>query len=195
MVKRDLLLSLFASYLIAFFGWLILVNLGYIDKIPYSLSLIFVAFPIISVFGMTIASFLGKKIKILWQVAKFGIVGVLNTAMDFGIFNVLIGLTKVAGGSGIVILNIVSFSIAIINSYFWNKAWVFSGNKKGNFITFAVVTLIGLAINTGTVFAITTYIGPLNGISDAQWANIAKVFATGLSMVWNFLGYKLIVFE
>jgi len=131
----------------------------------------------------------------LWQVAKFALVGVLNTAIDFGILNLLILITGFTAGAGIGIINIPSFTLAILNSYIWNRKWVFENAKQGNFFVFVAVTVIGLLINTTVVVVVTTWIPPLFGLSPTLWANVAKVFATGFSMVWNFTGYKLVVFK
>lgn len=196
MKQKDLLLSVFAAYLTAFFGWLTLVNSSLIEKIPYPIVVLFVILPTVAVMGMAIAKKLSEKIKILWQLAKFAFVGVVNTAMDFGIYSVLIGITHSTSGVPLVMVNIVSFSTAVINSYFWNKEWVFDASKKSRkFITFVAVTLIGLSLNTVVVYALTKYVPPVGGFTPEHWALVAKVFATGVSMVWNFAGYKLIVFK
>ncbi len=195
MPKKDLLLSIAASYVAAISLLPTLLNTKYIDKLPYPYIVLFVIFPIVCVVGMQIAHRIGKKFGFLWQIAKFAFVGVLNTAIDFGVLNALIALTAITGGVGIIVLNAISFSIAVINSYFWNKQWVFSAGKKSKFGIFLTVTLIGLSINTGTVYALTTYMGPDSASSQTQWANLAKVIATCLSIIWNFVGYKLIVFK
>ena len=83
----------------------------------------------------------------------------------------------------------------MVNSFYWNKDWVFGSRKKASFATFIVITLIGLGINTGTVFILTTFVPALFGLSETLWANLAKVLATVLSLVWNFSGYKLVVFK
>ena len=144
---------------------------------------------------MALAAQLGKKVAILWQVAKFGLVGILNTSIDFGILNFLMAATSVTRGIGIIPINAVAVVAAVVNSFYWNKDWVFGQKQGASFLTFSVVTLIGLGINTAIVFLLTTFIGPIIVDSQALWANLAKVLATIFSMVWNFLGYKLIVFK
>ena len=72
---------------------------------------------------------------------------------------------------------------------------IFKAKKEANFITFGIVTLIGLAINSGIVYAITTFVPPTFVDSQKLWANLAKVLATGISLIWNFTGYRLIVFK
>lgn len=195
MTKKELFLSLAAAVLAAIFLVPTLINTGYYYKIPFVNLILFIALPILVVVGMSIANFIGKRILLIWQVSKFGLVGVLNTAIDFGILNFLILQTNFTQGGGIGLINVPSFSAAIINSYFWNRKWVFEGAKQGNFFTFVAVTVIGLLINTTVVIVITTFIPPMFNLSPTLWANVAKVFATGFSMVWNFSGYKIIVFR
>ena len=195
MPTRDLALTLTASILIGAFLIPTLVNTQNFDLIPHPYVVLFLAFPSLALIGMFVVKKLSKKLALLWQVAKFALVGVLNTAIDFGILNLLILITGFTAGAGIGIINIPSFTLAILNSYIWNRKWVFENAKQGNFFVFVAVTVIGLLINTTVVVVVTTWIPPLFGLSPTLWANVAKVFATGFSMVWNFTGYKLVVFK
>lgn len=195
MPQNDVVLTLVVAYLIAIFLLPTLMNTGYLAKIPFVYFVLYIVFPLVVILGMAIAKFISKKIAILWQVSKFALVGVLNTAIDFGILNFLIFLTDYTKGTGIGLINIPSFSLAILNSYFWNRKWVFEKSSEGNFFVFVAITVIGLLINTSVVVAITTFIPPVFDMSPTIWANVAKALATGFSMVWNFTGYKLIVFK
>ena len=136
--------------------------------------------------------------KFIKQFSKFVVIGFINTALDFAILNLLMWWTGIYSGSWIILLNIVSFSIAVFNSYFWNKYWTFRDKDKigaKEFFQFIVVTLGGLVINSGIVYIITTLISPLFGLSPELWANLAKGAATGVSLIWNFIGYKFFVFK
>jgi len=195
MQRKDFVLSLSASILIGAFLIPTLINTGSFNKIPSPYIVLFVVLPVLALVGMFVAKQISKKLAVIWQVAKFGLVGVLNTSIDFGILNFLIFLTNYTAGTGIGIINIPSFAAAILNSYFWNRKWVFEKSTQGNFLVFVAITVIGLLINTSVVVGITTFIPPLFGLNPTLWANVAKVFATGFSMVWNFTGYKLIVFK
>lgn len=195
MEKRDLLFSLAAAFLIALFLLPTLINTQLYNKLPISPILLFGSLPFVIVGGMFVAAFLSQWIAVLWQLAKFALVGVLNTAIDFGILNLLIAMTGATSGIGIIFVNATSFSTALVNSYFWNKEWVFGQGKKSSFLVFWVVTMIGLSINTGTVYILTTFVSPILVDSPTLWANFAKVLATVLSLVWNYSGYKLIVFK
>jgi len=140
--------------------------------------------------------------KLVNQFSKFVVIGVMNTAIDFGVLNLLMWQTGIYKGKWIILLNAIAFAVAVINSYFWNKYWTFKakeadepGEVAKEFSQFIMVTLIGLAINSGIVFGVTTFIPPFFGLSPELWANLAKVAATGLSLIWNFIGYKFIVFK
>ena len=197
MQKSDLGYSFAIGLVVGLFLLPILVNTDLYSKLsaPLLLVFLFAGLPIIFTIGLAFAGFISKKIPLLWQFAKFAQVGVLNTAIDFGILNLLIFATGITSGLSIIPLNAISFSTAIINSFFWNEKWVLKAKKEANFITFVIVTLIGLAINSGIVYAITTFVPPTFVDSQKLWANLAKVLATGISLVWNFTGYRLIVFK
>ena len=197
MQKEDLGYSFAIGLVVGLFLLPILVNTDLYSKLsaPIVLAILFSGLPVIFTIGLATAGFISKKIPLLWQFAKFAQVGVLNTAIDFGILNLLIFVTGITSGLSIIPLNAVSFSLAIINSFFWNEKWVFKAKKEANFITFIAVTLIGLAINSGIVYVISTFVPPVFVDSQKLWTNLAKVLATGVSLIWNFMGYRLVVFK
>lgn len=133
------------------------------------------------------------------QVIKFVLVGGLNTLIDLGILNLLIFITEIASGFGYSAFKGISFTIAVINSYFLNKLWTFKGQSgekgKKEFTQFFIVSLIGFGINVGIASFVVNIISPQFGIGDKLWANVGAVCATLTAMVWNFLGYKFIVFK
>ncbi len=196
MPKRDLIYTFAVSLIVGVFLTSLIKSLGILNSLPSVLIYFLVIFvPVIAVVGMSIAYLLGKKIAILWQISKFALVGVSNTAIDFGIFNLLILLTGTTAGTNIIPMKAFSFSGAVVNSYFWNRRWVFEGAKHADFVVFFIVTALGIAINASVVFVITTFIPPIIVKDKILWANVANALATGVSMIWNYLGYKLVVFK
>lgn len=137
------------------------------------------------------------------QFSKFIIVGGVNTGIDFLILNVLMYVTSINSGPMLFLLNCISFSVAVVNSYYMNKRWTFKEAAAGledkkatlQFSQFFIVSVIGIVINGMILTGITTLIPAPFGIGDQLWANVAKLFATGASLVWNFVGYKLFVFK
>lgn len=141
------------------------------------------------------------KYPTLIQFSKFCIVGVINTAIDFGVLNLLMYFSGIYKGPQIAIFNVISFTVAVINSYALNKYWTFKEKKAGakkvpkQFFQYLCVSIIGITINTSIVYSVATYVSPLFGFSVLLWANFAKGLATAVSLFWNFIGYKFIVFK
>ena len=140
-----------------------------------------------------------RLLRVSKQFSKFVLIGGVNTAIDFAVLNIEIKLTGITSGSGLFVLNTISFLVAVINSYFMNKYWTFQdvtrNREETKFAQFIAVSLAGSGINSSIVAGITTFIAPAFGISPILWANVAKLLATGISLVWNFVGYKLFVFK
>lgn len=140
-----------------------------------------------------------KKFPDITQFIKFLLIGGLNTAIDFSVLNFLMWLFQIHHGPLILLFNTISFSTAVVNSYFWNKYWTFQEKeRKGiptQFLKFLVVSIIGVIINSSIVFSITTFIPPFFSMSYKLWANVAKVIATTVGLIWNFFGYKFWAFK
>lgn len=197
MTRRELLLGLASAVLTAIFLVPTLINTGFYYKIPFVNLILFIVLPILAIVGLFVADFIGRKIYLIWQFAKFALVGILNTAIDFGILNLLIFLTGVTQGIGIFFMAATSFSVATTNSYFWNREFTFGSKKKAaqSFPIFLTITVIGLLINSSVVYFLSTYIFPHLIANPNLRPNVAKVIATGTTMFWNFTGYKLLVFK
>ncbi len=160
--------------------------------------LLIIGFIIFANLALWFASLLSRVIPIFLQVAKFAAVGGLNTLLDLGVLNVLILISGVAVGYWYPIFKGISFIVANINSYFWNKHWTFGVSNSANikeFSQFIGVSFIGFAINVGIASLLVNFIGSSKGISPERWANIGALSATIISLVWNFIGYKFIVFS
>lgn len=146
------------------------------------------------------SGFAMRLVRLSKQFTKFALVGGVNTAIDFIILRALIGVTGITAGFGVALLNAVSFSVAVVNSYFMNKRWTFEDKTRDpdesfKFSQFFIVSVIGLGLNSGIVYVFATYTDPMFGLSAANWVLVGKLFATGASLVWNFVGYKLFVFK
>jgi len=195
MKKSDIIASIVLGLIIGLFLGFILAGLNFNYFSPW---LLVVALPVLSLIGVFFANLLGKRVPIILQMVKFLVVGFANTAVDFGILNILMGTTGIYSGQAIFVLNSISFVVAVVHSYFWNKLWTFKAKKTDatkEFLQFFIVSIIGLLINGAIVFMITTWVNPVSGLADASWANVAKIAATFISLVWNFIGYKFVVFK
>ena len=202
-LKKNIIYSLICGELSVWFLIFVIKN-PYIEefkglaKMESFIWVLPIVFPIIFLLGILIGQALSRLFTIISQIVKFLEVGVLNTFIDIGILNLLVWISGVTSGAGLVPLNTISFLCAATNSYYWNKYWTFKkeGQLKGKeFLQFLIISIIGWGINTGIVVLGTTFLAPVAALSAGAWVNIMKLTATLISMAWNFIGYKFIVFR
>ena len=129
------------------------------------------------------------------QEFRFAVIGGFNTILDFII---LFGLTVVGVSS--VVANIFSTGVTFILSFILNKKVTFkSGNRTKSelireMILFTVVTLFGLwVIQSGVIYFVSGLLRSFS-LNDSIVLFLAKIIATGFSLVWNFVLYKKVVF-
>lgn len=157
-----------------------------------------IAFMFLAVGLIKIGNRMSRHLSISFQFSKFIVVGLMSTSIDFGVLNTLSILSGVKAGLAVGAINIPGFSVAVFNAYLWHKMWVFG--KRGeehimsDFPKFLLITGIGVLINSAILTLVTTHISPPLSISESLWLNLAKGFATVFSLIWNFIGYKFVVF-
>lgn len=128
--------------------------------------------------------------------ARFGIVGIINTVLDYGIFEILVLLLKAESPIFIFLVSVLSSSIAMINSYILNKKWTFKDTSKKyiqQIIIFFIINLFSIVLNSGTV-ALLTQITPTT-IIHIPSILLTKGVAIVFTMAFNFICYRLWVFE
>jgi putative flippase GtrA len=195
---------------------------------------------------------------VILQLLRFAAIGFLNTGLNFLIVNAVSKSLGINAGLNLGYVSVIGFTVATVQSYFWNRYWAFGGQaldllkdffrlvvvgflgvlavglailgsklmaqayfyallliiffvvefifwksfgfgslkvseEKNPFVLFLIVSVIGLLINaTATSLVSSHFIVTQNPDLNK---NIAIVIATGISLIWNFVGYKLIVFK
>lgn len=134
--------------------------------------------------------------KLIEQIMKFGVVGVLSFAIDFGIYSILVYFTPVP----LLVANFFGFTISVIFNYVMSMKFVFQRkedmDRKAEFIIFVVLSLIGLGLNEFLVwlfvdFAYKSIAVVAETFSYNMMKMIGKILATGIVMVYNFISRKL----
>jgi len=158
-----------------------------------------VLLPILSLVGVWILEVIFKKAPTLVQFGKSFLVGILNSALDMGVFDWLTWFFSVASGWLPIFFKVVSFSTGAVNSYFWNKFWTFkkrdTQDKAKEVVQFFLVTIGGLLIHTVAIYILVNIVGVKLGVSERMWASISNMVAVFAGFIWNFIGYKFIVFK
>ena len=129
-----------------------------------------------------------KLKKLFFQAVKFGLVGVVNTLVDYGVYTLLLLIPFFK--ENYVLAQVLGYSAGLINSLVLNKRWTFSQREpmtKGQLASFLLVNLVALAVSTG-ILVLTQENLQLNRY-------VGKIIATVGSMAVNFLGNKLLVFR
>lgn len=193
-LKKDVIGSIIIGFAAAALSLIVIYNL----VLPIPSWIPFVIFPVMTIAGIFVARLLGKKIPIMYKFVKFGEAGGLNWLVDFGVLNLLILVTGISSGLYYSLFKGASFIVSTINSYGWNKLWVFESRSKdstGEATKFLISTLLGLGVNVG-IASLIVFFGPKMFELDAKvWANLAAATGSLMAMAWNFLMYRFWVFK
>jgi putative flippase GtrA len=136
------------------------------------------------------------RITLLRKALSFGLIGVLNTGVDFGVF--WIGAQEF--GLPLVVANTLSWSVAASGSYVMNSMVTFaaeSGRKLGwrAYATFLASNLLGLVANTTVLIIIANLFAPALFADRSAQLAAGKICAIGASFVVNFSLSHFIVFR
>lgn len=146
------------------------------------------------------------RFPVIKQFAKFAIIGMINTVTDLIILNLETIITGIKEGSGYAIQKGFSFLVAVTLSYFMNKHWTFEDKSQKDegkkFSQFLTISVIGMIINVTIATLSVTYLkSPINDLigspllTDQLWVSLGALAGTGVGLIWNFFGYKFIVFK
>ena len=173
---------------------------GYGIEIGYYKWLLYFALPIISLTCLWLAYLIGKKLLFVFQVAKYFLVGVFTTVIDLKLFELLIWIFSFSFGViSPIISKGISFLISTFVKYWGNKHWTFEKPEKDGIsqeiFQFIIVTIVGLGIDVSSFFYFTKIMGPQLGASENVWIKLSIIFAALVAAIWNFIGYKFLVFK
>jgi putative flippase GtrA len=115
---------------------------------------------------------------------RFATVGAVATAAHYAVMIVLTEL----GGMDPVVATVCGFAVGAVVSYTLNRRYTFAVRPAymRGFLKFAIVIGIGAVLNAAIVAFF---------IEFGLHYMIAQVIATGVVLIWNFAGARLIVFR
>lgn len=142
---------------------------------------------------------------------KFGIIGVLNTLVDFVVFYVMdrwvvgegptLVLLGTAVAAGLYISNAIAYVVANVHSFIWNKLWTFQKRDRvtrGEAARYLATSAGYLLISSLslTVFTRILSLPFLAGVIPGGWVNmLAKLPTACITIFYNYLMNKFWVFK
>ena len=161
---------------------------------------------------LTLAKTNRKEFK---RFTKFLVVGVTGFIVDFGIFNLLLRALNFQP----VLAQAISFTLAAINNFIWNRYWTYPDSRSKpilrQFGMFFVLSVIGLLIRT-PIFAL--FSGPMVALVESMQhgafaglidfvtgtlhismeqlgLNLALAIAVLVVLFWNFFSNRFITYS
>ncbi|QQS21284.1 MAG: GtrA family protein [Candidatus Moraniibacteriota bacterium] len=198
---RDLFFAALNGLFIGVFAPFVFKNISV--ALPVSHPIFAFILTALCIFGIATGFFLARlspKLGFFFQLAKFGLIGTANCIVDLGIFSFFIWKTGIAEGNMIIVFKIISVSIAIVNSYIWNKFWAFDEKRtdeqtiRTQFVQFLAVSISAMVLNTTITYILIHFFSGITGMTPERWATASSAIASVLVLFWNFVGYKFFVF-
>jgi putative flippase GtrA len=152
-----------------------------------------------------------EKKKSFFQLLKFILIGVSNTAIDLIVTWALQKLFGTFSDAAILtyyLPKIIGYGCGIANSYIWNSRWTFREERRRDareILLFIAVNLVTLGLSLGLMFLFKNVCG-----LDAWWMRtlgenwftkiisgdfFCTLLSTGIALLVNFAGNKLLVFR
>lgn len=185
MTRKDIVFSFICGI---FLSWLL------IDFFGYKMWPAFFILPEISILGLKISEVIGRKITFAHQAGKFILIGIFADIIDIKVYQFLFLVLPFS-----LFLKAISFILATVIKYWWNKNWAFEKNGKDGIkkemFQFFAVTIGSLALNLVSFYYLTVILGPQLSIGTAAWTELSIIMAALVAALCNFTGYKFIVFK
>lgn len=119
------------------------------------------------------------------RLIQFGLVGLLNTGIDLGVFTLLIWVS-----TPVIPAQIVSYGCGVLNSYILNSRWTFGAvraqKRKHELLRFILVNLAALTLSSLLLKALYA--------STGMNLTLCKLAATAASILVNYAGSRYLVF-
>ena len=115
---------------------------------------------------------------LLTEAGKYFVVGGVCTVLDFALLFILTHY----GNVHFMTSSIISFMAGTILNYYLCTVWIFKvrtvSNRNLEIVYYAVITAVGLGINSGLIWVFTTFLG--------YYFMLSKLLATFVTYWWNF---------
>jgi putative flippase GtrA len=125
------------------------------------------------------------------EVAKFGVIGLSGTAVNFAVFNFCVQVLDMYS----VRSSVLATAVAICTNYLGYRFWVYRDRERGartrEMSLFLVFSLIGLVIENGLLYLTHYTLGWDSSLQD----NGFKFLGMGVATLFRFASYRTWVFR
>lgn len=134
--------------------------------------------------------------KLIEQIVKFGVVGVISFLIDMAVFSLL----NYGFGMYYLTATFFGFVISVVFNYLASMKYVFerkeNADKRVEFVIFVVLSVVGLGINELIIWICVDGIyhnwAAMMELMSRGGAEMAgKIIATAVVMVYNFISRKI----
>ncbi len=132
----------------------------------------------------------------IWQMLRYGIVGVCNTLIDIASLNILLWRFPTHTTHLLLLYNMLAYSIGALNSFILNKYWTFRFSwviSASEILRFVIVIIGGLLCNESVLWVCGTLLHPLIA-NTFLWANLSKASAAIGTACVSYVAMRLWVF-
>ncbi|MEU5938364.1 GtrA family protein [Micromonospora sp. NPDC047548] len=130
--------------------------------------------------------------KFIHEALKFGVVGGINTVINYAVFNIL-ALTVFVDGQ--LKATVIATAVATITSYLMNRHWTYRDRPKSalkrEYALFFLFNATGLVIELGVLAAAKYGLG----VHSLLALNVAKTGGVLLATMFRFWSYRTFVFQ
>jgi putative flippase GtrA len=126
------------------------------------------------------------------KLVKYLAVGAIGTIADWSVFYALIDLVSIY----YLVAMAISYLVGMVINFFLNKHFTFENTYKKlhyQFASFAVIALIGLALQEAIMYGMVQYL--FGATTDSMPLFAARVVATLVGFAWTFIANKKITFK
>ncbi len=121
------------------------------------------------------------------QFLKYSAVGIVGTLVDVGSLYVFVDFA----GLPVVRASILSFALAVLNNYIFNRFWTFKHHNSfgwhKRFLKFVALSVVGLWLNSFAMYFFVHSVG--------IWYVYAKILASVVVFLWNYIGNRYWTFR
>ena len=126
---------------------------------------------------------------------KFTVVGTVGAVVDFGTYNLLIGLAHLSPEAA----SVIALATAIVSNFLWNWYWTYPDSRSKpvvkQFVQFFIINILAVVIRVpiiawtkapfGRLVERTLSLDP--EMATALGYNISWALGVGIALFWNFI--------